>query len=114
MVLPDVLHGKALDMGSFDRSKFAEWLKQFPRDKVFADCIKVIDELKASHGVKNVGVEGFCWGGLYAVLLAGCPHSQLYLYLVILSTCNSSGDFITCMSVHACVRSCVHACVCMC
>eukprot|EP00884_Botryococcus_braunii_P006000 jgi/Botrbrau1/15400/Bobra.43_2s0026.1 len=71
VVLPDVLHGKALELGSFDRSTFGEWLAQFPREKVFADCLKVVEELKAKHGIKQVGVEGFCWGGLYAVLLAG-------------------------------------------
>lgn len=83
VVLPDVLHGKALEMG-FDRSKFGEWLSQFPREKVYADCVKVIDELKARHGVKYVGVEGFCWGGLYAVLLAGRPHfvSSTYIWFM--------------------------------
>jgi dienelactone hydrolase len=71
VVLPDLLHGKALELGSFDRSKFGEWLQNFPREKVLKDCFKVIDALKAEHGIKNVGVEGFCWGGLYAILLAG-------------------------------------------
>ena len=69
VVLPDFHHGNALE--TFDMETFPQWVAQFPREKVLAECISVVGELKAKHKVGHVGVQGFCWGGQYAVLLAG-------------------------------------------
>ena len=55
-----------------DPSKFGPWLAAYPRDQVMADIQgKVIPAIKKRFNVATVKVVGFCWGGLYAALLAG-------------------------------------------
>lgn len=56
-----------------DPTKFGPWLAAYPRDQVMADLAKIVPAIQREFGVPRVKAVGFCWGGLYATLLAGAP-----------------------------------------
>lgn len=60
-----------------DPSKFGPWLAAYPRDQVLADAGKLIPAAKRAFSVSSVKAVGFCWGGLYATLLAGAPAPSI-------------------------------------
>ena len=42
---------------------------------------KVCDALRSEHGVARLAVQGYCWGGRYAILLAGSGHADAFVAL---------------------------------
>lgn len=42
-----------------------------PNDRTKAELKAVISHLREAHDIKHVGCQGFCWGGWWAVWLAG-------------------------------------------
>jgi dienelactone hydrolase len=74
VVLPDFFYVEgagAWPPGSLDPSKFGAWLAKYPRDQVMADADKIIAGMKKEFNATSVKAIGFCWGGLFAALLAG-------------------------------------------
>eukprot|EP00878_Enallax_costatus_P000565 GHUV01000663.1.p1 GENE.GHUV01000663.1~~GHUV01000663.1.p1 ORF type:complete len:286 (+),score=54.47 GHUV01000663.1:126-983(+) len=49
---------------------FAAWRALFPKQQVIVESQAVIADIRKQHpSVKKIGAQGFCWGGLYVVLL---------------------------------------------
>ena len=60
-----------------DASKFGAWLAAYPRDTVLAQAREVVAAAKQEFGAESAAALGFCWGGLYAALLAGGPSPDV-------------------------------------
>ena len=43
-----------------------DWVDSHPFSRVIPDLNAVIDEARTKHGIRGVGVVGFCWGGAVA------------------------------------------------
>ena len=74
IVLPDFFYVEgagAWPAGALDPSKFGAWLAKYPREQVKADADKMVAAIKREYNATAVHTVGFCWGGLYAALLAG-------------------------------------------
>jgi dienelactone hydrolase len=73
-VVPDYFRGTARTPAD-PRSGFAAWLAGFPRARVVNESRVVIEAMRRTWpSLRSIGAQGFCWGGLYAVLLAsGSP-----------------------------------------
>ncbi|WIA41786.1 hypothetical protein OEZ86_009119 [Tetradesmus obliquus] len=71
VVVPDYFKGEPRKKTD-SPDTFAAWRAKFPRKTVMKQSTDMIAAIKAAYpSVKKVGVAGFCWGGLYSVLLAG-------------------------------------------
>ncbi|XP_034562369.1 carboxymethylenebutenolidase homolog [Notolabrus celidotus] len=63
-VLPDFFVGKEPWTPSNDWSTLGEWLKGRPPTNTNKEVDAVLRFLKGQCGAKNIGVVGFCWGGI--------------------------------------------------
>jgi len=67
--LPDLFHGDAPSPSMLEspeqRAKFdfAAFKAKHPEEIVWQETVKLIEELKAHHGVKKIASIGFCYGG---------------------------------------------------
>lgn len=83
MVLPDFFRGDAWPADvEVSADKFKAWLAKHPRDRVLPEAQAVVREAvrkfsppagPPSAPPLPVSAVGFCWGALYATLLAGGP-----------------------------------------
>lgn len=80
VVLPDFFRGDAWPAGTeLSAEKFQKWLAKHPRDRVLPEAKAVVEEIakKFSKTPLPVSAVGFCWGALYATLLAGGPNPSV-------------------------------------
>ncbi|KAK9805002.1 hypothetical protein WJX73_000066 [Symbiochloris irregularis] len=71
VVLPDFFHGD--EIGQFkERSEF---FKKHPLEATYPEADAVLEQINKEYGNIPVGVEGFCWGGHFAIRLAGRTES---------------------------------------
>lgn len=83
VVMPDFFKGDAWPADApLSAEKFQGWLSKHPRERVMADALAVIEEAREKLSPEGsskplpVSAVGFCWGGLYATLLAGKRESD--------------------------------------
>lgn len=50
---------------------FLSWAKRHQDGQTHPILLRVLTALRQQQGVRKIGVEGFCWGGRYALQLAG-------------------------------------------
>ena len=67
VLLPDFFHGDAVDKHQ-ERQSF--W-KAHPFPDTYPEVDAVLEHIKSQYGGIPVGVEGFCYGGHFAIRLAG-------------------------------------------
>jgi carboxymethylenebutenolidase len=68
-VIPDYFKGNPRKTTDSPES-FAAWRALYPRERVVKETAAVLGDIRKLYpNVKNIGAEGFCWGGLYSVLL---------------------------------------------
>lgn len=77
VVLPDFFRGDAWPADAeLSADGFGAWLARHPREKVLREARAVVEEAArrfSPSGPLPVSAVGFCWGALYATLLAGGP-----------------------------------------
>lgn len=70
VVIPDFFRGDPVTEAI--RPNISEWRLRHPREEVLADFASLLPALKQAYpSVTKWGQQGFCWGGLYSVLLSG-------------------------------------------
>ncbi|GBF99533.1 alpha beta-hydrolase [Raphidocelis subcapitata] len=70
VVLPDFFRGDALTEAT--RNTSDAWKLRHPKERVLKDFAALVPEIKKKWpSVERIGQQGFCWGGLYSVLLSG-------------------------------------------
>lgn len=72
VLAPDFFRGGAFPADTpLTPAAFMPWLARFPREGVMADAVAATEHAKQAWPGVPVSAVGFCWGGLYAALLAG-------------------------------------------
>lgn len=76
VVVPDFFNRDDVSKGP----NIQEWRKRHPFESKWAGIDAVLAELRDKYHAPAIGVEGFCWGGHYAVQLAGslCSAPQAH------------------------------------
>ncbi|KAK9813938.1 hypothetical protein WJX73_005657 [Symbiochloris irregularis] len=67
VLLPDFFHGDAI----IDFGERAEFYARHPFTSTYPEVDAVLEQIKETYGNIPVGVEGFCYGGHFAIRLAG-------------------------------------------
>lgn len=78
--MPDFFRGDAWPAdAALSPDGFKAWLAKHPREKVLPEARAVVEEAakKFSPNPLPVSAVGFCWGALYATLLAGGPKPSV-------------------------------------
>ena len=59
---------------------FISWIRRHGDATTIPLLHKVCDALRSpEHGIIRLGVQGYCWGGRYAILLAGSGHADAFV-----------------------------------
>ena len=83
VVLPDFFRGDAWPADAeLSTDRFKAWLAKHPKDRVLPEAQAVVKAAAAKFSPDPskplpVSVVGFCWGALYATLLAGGPKPEV-------------------------------------
>lgn len=76
VVVPDFFGGDWLTDAT--RSTIGEWRTRHPKARVLGDFDAAAEWVRATYpSVKRLGAVGFCWGGGYAVFVAGGPAPKV-------------------------------------
>jgi dienelactone hydrolase len=59
---------------------FISWIRRHDDPSTLPILHKVCEALRSpEHGVTRLGVQGYCWGGRYALVLAASGHADAFL-----------------------------------
>lgn len=76
--VPDILKGEAINLNGYDWGKFPEWRSRHGPDVTLPIVEACIAELRTKHGIKKLGIQGYCFGGKYCALVAGAGLVEAY------------------------------------
>ena len=97
VVMPDFFRGDWWPADAeLSAEKFKAWLAKHPKEKILPEAQAVVKEAAKKFSAETplpVSAVGFCWGALYATLLAGGPNPAVASAALLHPSLLTLGDF---------------------